>query len=160
MLRSEGAGNTDVILALTGWDEVNILGCLVGKALGAETTVARFHRLDLVTMLPGVGIDGGVSSRLSAASEILRFVRKGRIHSVATFQDSDAEAIELQVGRSSPAAGKTLAELGLPRSLIIGGVVRGRDAFVPRGETVIEVGDRLIVIALPAGIPEVEKLSG
>ncbi len=159
VLRQEGVASADAVLALTGWDEVNILGCLVGKALGAKWTVARFHRLDLVNILPGVGIDAGVSTRLSAANEILRFVRRGRIHSVTTFQDSDAEAIELQVGHSSPAAGKTLAELSLPRSIIIGGVVRGRDAFVPRGDTVVQPGDRLIVIALPEGIPDVEKLS-
>jgi trk system potassium uptake protein TrkA len=160
LLRSEGVGSADAVLALTGWDEVNILGCLVGKALGAKTTVARFHRIDLVKILPGVGIDAGVSSRLSAASEILRFVRRGRIHSVTTFQDSDAEAIEFAVSHSSQAIGKTLADLKLPRSLIVGGLVRGRDAFVPRGTTVITPGDRLIVISLPEGIPAVEQLSG
>ena len=160
VLRSEGAGNADVVLALTGWDEVNILGCLVGKALGADTTVARLHRIDLVKMLPGVGIDGAVSSRLEAANQILRFVRRGHVHSVTTFHDTDAEAIEVEVEPVSKAVGKTLADLKLPRSLIVGGVVRGRDAFVPRGDTVIEVGDRLIVISLPEGIPHVEKLSG
>ena len=160
VLNSEGVSNADAVLALTGWDEVNILGCLVSKALGAKWTVARFHRLDLVRILPGVGIDAGVSARLSAANEILRFVRRGRIQSVTTFQDSDAEAIELQVGRSSPAAGKQLADLKLPRSMMIGGVVRGRDVFVPRGDTTVQPGDRLIVIALPEAIEDVEKLSG
>ncbi|MFQ5554647.1 MAG: Trk system potassium transporter TrkA [Acidimicrobiia bacterium] len=159
LLRSEGVGKADAVLALTGWDEVNILGCLVGKALGAGMTVARFHRVDLVKMLPGVGIDGGVSSRLTAASEILRFVRKGHIHSVTTFQDSEAEAIELQVGETSSAMGRTLADLNLPRSVIIGGIIRGSAAFVPRGDTVVQVGDRLIVIALPSGRSAVEKLS-
>ena len=149
-----------MVLALTGWDEVNILGCLVAKALGADMTVAKLHRIDLVKMLPGVGIDGAVSNRLEAASEILRFVRRGHIHSVTTFHDTDAEAIEVEVEPTSKAVGKTLADLKLPRSLIVGGVLRGEAAFVPRGDTVIEVGDRLIVISLPEGIPHVEKLSG
>lgn len=160
VLRSEGVANTDAVLALTGWDEINILGCLVAKAMGASKTVSRFHRFDLVKILPGVGIDSGVSARLAAANEILRFVRRGSIHSVVTFRDSDAEAIELQVEASSPAIGKTFAEIHLPHEMIVGGIIRGNGVFVPLGESTIEVGDHLIVIALPEAFAELEKLSG
>ena len=160
LLRSEGIDSADAVLALTGWDEVNILGCLVAKAVGVPTTVARLKRHDLVRLLVGVGIDAGVSSRLAAAGQILRFVRRGKVHSVVTFQDSDAEAIEVEVSASSPSAGRSLRDLHLPHELIVGGVIRGEKAFVPRGDTVIEVGDRLIVITLPKAVPEVEQLSG
>ncbi|MFQ5947825.1 MAG: Trk system potassium transporter TrkA [Acidimicrobiia bacterium] len=158
VLRSEGIENVDVVLALTGWDEVNILGSLVAKALGVSTAVARFHQVELVGLLAEAGIDAGVSSRLAAANAILRFVRRGRIHSVVTFQDTDAEAIELEVGTDSEAVGRSLIEIALPRSAIIGGVLRDDEAFVPRGVTVIEAGDRLIVFALPEAIPKIEKL--
>ena len=87
-------------------------------------------------------------------------MRRGVIHSVITFSDSDAEAIELEVGPDSPAIGKSLAELKLPHSMIIGGVLRGEEAIVPKGITKIEVGDHLIAIALPDAIPIAEKLSG
>jgi len=160
ILRSEGIEATDVVMALSGWDSENIVGALVAKSLGAREVIARLTNTDLVGLLPGIGIDATVSSRLSAANEILRFVRRGVIHSVATFSDSDVEAIELEVGPSSPAVGKTLADLKLPHSLIIGGVQRGDEAFVPRGNTAIEVGDHLIVIALPEAIKIAEKLSG
>ena len=133
LYHSEGLENADAALALTGWDEVNILGSLVAKAVGIPTAVARFHRLDLVTLLAGVGIDGAVSSRLSAANEILRFVRRGRIHSVVTFQDSDAEALEVEVDEASGIIGKSLRDIQLPRDMIVGGIVRGDRAFVPRG---------------------------
>ena len=86
-LSAEGIDAVDTVLALTGWDEINIVGCLVAKALGVETTVSRFHRFEFVGLLAGVGIDAAVSSRLAAANEILRFVRRGRIRSVTTFQD-------------------------------------------------------------------------
>ena len=148
------------MLALSGWDEVNILGCLVAKAVGVPTTVARLHRLDLVRLLAGVGIDTAVSTRLNAAGAILRFVRRGKVHSVATFHDSDAEAIEVEVGESSPSAGKSLRVLHLPHEVIVGGVIRGDKVFVPRGDTVIEIGDHLIVITLPEAVHEIEQLSG
>lgn len=79
---------------------------------------------------------------------------------MVTFSDSDAEAIELEIGPNSRAIGKTLADLKLPHSLIIGGVQRGSEAFVPRGNTTIAVGDHLIMIALPEAIAMAEKLSG
>lgn len=158
VLRAEGIDRADVVLGLTGWDEVNILGCLIGKALGARTAVARFRRFEYVTLLSGHGIDAAVSTRLAAANEILRLVRRGRIHSVATFQDTDAEAIELQVGDGSAAIGKTLTDIGLPRSAIIGAVVRGKRAFIPHGTTEIAPGDRLIAVALPEAIKSLEAL--
>lgn len=133
LYHSEGLETADACLALTGWDEINILGSLVAKAVGVPTVVSRFHRLDLVTLLAGVGIDGAVSSRLSAANEILRFVRRGRIHSVVTFQDSDAEALEVEVEETSDIVGKSLRDIHLPHDMIVGGIVRGDRAFVPAG---------------------------
>jgi trk system potassium uptake protein TrkA len=160
ILKAEGIDATDVVMALSGWDSENVVGALVAKALGAHEVIARFTNTDLVGLLSGIGIDATVSSRLSAANEILRFVRRGVIHSVATFSDSDAEAIELEIGPKSRAIGKTLADLKLPHSLIIGGVQRGSEAFVPRGNTTIRAGDHLIMIALPEAIGTAEKLSG
>lgn len=160
VLRSENISAADTVMALTGWDGDNVLGALAAKALGAHEVIARFTNTDLMMLVSGLGIDATVSSRLSAANEILRFVRRGVIYSVATFSDSDAEAIELEVGPTSPAIGKTLSDLKLPHSLIIGGVQRGDDAFVPRGNTEVQAGDHLIVIALPESIVAAEKLSG
>jgi trk system potassium uptake protein len=160
LLRSEGVAATDTVMALTGWDSENVLAALVAKSLGAGEVIARFTNTDLIGLLSGIGLDATVSSRLSAANEILRFVRRGVIHSVVTFSDSDAEAIELEVGPDSEAIGRTLADLKLPHSLIIGGIQRGTEAFVPRGTTTIEVGDHIIAIALPDAIGAAEKLSG
>lgn len=157
-LRSLQLGDRDAVLALTGWDEVNVLGCLTAKALGASTTIARFNRIDYVGLLGGVGIDAAISSRLTAAAAILRFVRRGRIHSVATFSDTDAEAIELEVDPDSPAVGLSLQELKMPRGAVIGGVLRNGGTFVPSGTFVIEGGDRVIFFALPGAIPTTEKL--
>jgi trk system potassium uptake protein len=160
VLASEGVEKADIVFGLSGWDEVNILGCMVGKALGVPTVVSRFNNFEYVGLLAGHGIDAGVSSRLAAANEILRLIRRGTIHSVVTFQDTEAEAIELQVADGSDAVGRPLREIGLPKSAIVGGVVRGKDAFIPHGHTVVEAGDRLIAVALPEAIPVVEKLFG
>ncbi len=159
-LRSLNLDDRDTVLALTGWDHVNVLGALVAKALGAATTVARFNRIDYVNLLAGTGIDAAVSSRLIAAGAILRFVRRGRIHSVVTFHDTDAEAIELEADERSPAMGSSLTDLEMPRGAVVGGILRRGVAFVPVGTTIVEPGDRLIVFSMPRTISEVERLFG
>jgi trk system potassium uptake protein len=160
VLHTEGVEKADIVFGLSGWDEVNILGCMVAKALGVPTVVSRFHNFEYVGLLAGHGIDAGVSTRLAAANEILRLVRRGTIHSVTTFQDTDAEALEIQVADGSDSVGRALRDIGLPRTAIIGGIVRGGEAFIPHGHTVIEAADRLIAISLPEAIPTIEKLFG
>ena len=159
-LGSLNLDDRDTVLALTGWDHVNVLGCLVAKALGAATAVARFNRIDYVHLLAGTGIDAAVSSRLIAAGAILRFVRRGRIHSVVTFSDTDAEAIELEVDPRSEAVGLTLRDLDLPRGAVVGGILRRNVSFVPTGDTVIDPADHVIVFSMPHCIDEVERLFG
>jgi trk system potassium uptake protein len=151
-------GSSDAVLALTGWDEVNITACLVAKAMGAASTVARFNRIDYVSLLSGVGIDAAVSSRLLAASAILRFVRHGDIQQVVAFSDTDAEAIEVDVASGAPAVGASLVELDLPRGVVVGGISRAGTTFVPDGSTRIREGDRIIFFSLPGNIQESSKL--
>ncbi len=158
VLRDLDLGGTDAVLALTGWDEVNITSCLVAKAMGATATVARFNRIDYVSLLSGMGIDAAVSSRLLAASAILRFVRHGRIQQVVTFSDTDAEAIEVEVAEGAPAAGSSLIELELPTGVVVGGISRGGTTFVPDGSTRIRVGDRIIFFAQADEIRESGQL--
>ncbi|HIE22483.1 MAG TPA: Trk system potassium transporter TrkA, partial [Acidimicrobiia bacterium] len=147
-------GPSDVVMGLTGWDEVNLLSCLVAKATGAGMAISRFYRIDYVSLLTGLGIDAAVSSRLMAASAILRFVRQGQIEQVATFSDTDAEAIEIEVASGAEACDKSLLDLKLPVGVVIGGISRDGTTFVPDGSTVIRPGDHIIFFALPRDIEE------
>ncbi len=157
-LSALGLGSRDAVLALSGWDEQNIVGCLLSRELGAAFTASRVNRQSLIPLLSGIGIDATISSRLAAASAILRFVRRGRIHSVATFEDTDAEAIELEVAPHSAAAGRRIVDLDLPSRAVIGGILRNGDSFVPSGLSEIEAGDHLIIFALPKALATVEAL--
>ncbi len=151
-------GPKDVAIGLTGWDEVNLLACLVAKASGAGMAISRFNRISYVGLLAGLGIDAAVSSRLMAASAILRFVRQGQVEQVATFSDTDAEAIEIEVEEGSEASNKTLLDLNLPVGVIIGGISRNGTTFVPDGSTVVRPGDHIIFFSLPRDIEESSAL--
>ena len=151
-------GPKDVVMGLTGWDEVNLMGCLVAKASGAGMTISRFNRISYVGLLSGLGIDAAVSSRLMAASAILRFVRQGQVEQVAAFSDTDAEAIEIEVEEGSDAVDRSLQDLDLPIGVIIGGISRNGTTFVPDGSTVVRAGDHIIFFALPRDIAESSAL--
>lgn len=151
-------GPKDVVMGLTGWDEVNLMGCLVAKASGAGMAISRFNRISYVGLLSGLGIDAAVSARLMAASAILRFVRQGQVEQVATFSDTDAEAIEIEVEEGSEAVDKSLMDLRLPVGVIIGGISRNGTTFVPDGSTVVRAGDHIIFFSLPREIRESSAL--
>ncbi len=151
-------GRGDIAVGVSGWDEVNLMSCLVARAVGAETTIARFGRRALAGLLKGVGVDAVVSARVAAANAILRFVRRDRILSVVTFVDTDAEAIEIEVAPDSGAVGSALTEAKPPRGTVVCGVTRGEEAFVPHGGTRIEKGDRIVVLSGREDIDAVEAL--
>ncbi len=148
----------DAVVALTGVDSMNLIPCLVAKAMGAATTISRVTRMSYVDLLAGIGVDTTVSTRLTAAASILRFVRRGNIYSVATFSDTDAEVIELETVPGAEAVGNSLQELTLPYGIVVGGMVRGEIAFVPSGATTIEERDHLIIFAIPDAMAAVESM--
>lgn len=151
-----GAG--DVVVGLSGHDELNLMGCLMASAVGAPKTIARFGHRSVAGLLRNVGIDATISSRVAVANMILQYVRRDRILSVATVKDTDAEAIEIELAAGSPAVGMKLINLGMPREAVLGGIARGREVLVPKGDTVLEVGDHVVVFATSKVIDAVEKL--
>jgi trk system potassium uptake protein TrkA len=159
-LIEEGMSGTDAVATITDDDPTNLLAALLGKRHGARKAVALFKRPDLIPIVESLGIDAGISPRLLTASMILRFVRRGRVVSVFELPESEAETLEVVVLPDTPAAGHSLDELGLPPEALVGAIVRGDDVQVPEPSTVLQVGDHVILLALPRAIPAVERLFG
>jgi trk system potassium uptake protein len=150
--------DADAYLALTSDDEDNIIACLLARRLGANKIVALTDHLNYFTMAQRLGINTLVSPRLAAVDRILQFVRKGRVLSVTSFREEEAEAIELMASASSRFVGKALRDMKLPRDVIVGAVARSSgEVIVPRGNTVIEAGDRVIFFALSKVVPKLER---
>jgi trk system potassium uptake protein TrkA len=157
LLEMEGVAGLDGYVAATGHDETNLLSALVAKSLGARKVISLIEKFDYLPLVPKVGLDAAVSPRMSAVNAILRYVRKGRVMTVATLKGIDAEAIEFNVGKDAPIAHKTLAELPFPPGGIIGTIIRGEEYIIPRGEDMVLPGDEVIIFALPEALPEIEK---
>jgi trk system potassium uptake protein TrkA len=156
-LEEEGAGGVQAFLALTKDDENNIIASMLARRLGVDKVVALINRLNYLSMVQRLGINTTVSPRLAAVDRILQFVRRGRVLSVTTFRDEEAEAIELLAGPESRYVGKPLRDANFPRDAVVGALVRPTgEVVVPRGNTVVQAGDRLIVFALERVVPTLE----
>jgi trk/ktr system potassium uptake protein len=148
----------DAFLALTNDDEDNIIASLLARRLGARKVVALINRLNYLPMVQRLGINTTVSPRLVAVDRILQFVRKGRVLSVTTFREEEAEAIELIAAAGSKYVGKKLRDLRFPRGAIVGAIAKPTgEVVVPRGDKTIEPNDRVIFFTLESIVPQLES---
>ncbi|MGI9606624.1 MAG: Trk system potassium transporter TrkA [Acidimicrobiales bacterium] len=146
----------ELVAALTGEDDANVLASVYAKAAGVPETIAVVHRLNFLGLLDRVGVDAALSPRTATANAVLRFVR-GDVAQVATFLQSDAELLEFEIHTGSNADGRTLSELGLPRDVLIAAIVRDGRAQIARGRTTLRKGDHVIVMAEPESVDLVAK---
>lgn len=156
LLEMEGVAGIDGFVASTGHDEVNLLSSLLAKTVGARKVVSLIHKFEYLPLVPKVGVDAAVSPRMSTVNAILRYVRRGRVMTVASLKGIDAEAIEFSVGRRSRMAYAFLRDLHFPKGAIVGTIIRGADITIPRGDDQVLPGDEVIVFALPDAISDVE----
>jgi trk system potassium uptake protein TrkA len=157
-LEEEGLGDADAFLAMTGDDEDNIIASLLARRLGVKKVVALINRLNYLSLVQRLGVNATVSPRLAAVDRVLQYVRKGRVLSVTTFREEEAEAIEFLAAPRMKYVGRPLKDAGLPRGAIIGAIVKpDGKVLVPRGDDVVQPDDRVIVFALESVIPALER---
>lgn len=159
LLVQEKVGGFDAVVALTGEDDANILACLFAKSEGAGETVAVVHRLSLLGLLDEVGIDAALSPRTAIANSVLRFVR-GDVAAVATFLEGEAEVLEVEVRPGTQADGALVAELRLPKDVLLGAIVREGKAQIARGRSRLRTRDHVIVFAMPEVVDDVRRVFG
>ena len=158
LLEAEEIADSDVIIALTDDDKLNLLVALVGKHMGIPKTVVRVGRPEYIMLMEQVGIDVVFSPRLLTASQILRFVRSGEgVVSISTFEGGKAESIEIEITNESPVAGKQLKDIRLPGKALVGVILRENEAIVPRGNTQILDGDHIVLFTLPESVSKLLK---
>jgi len=158
LLEEENIGSADFLVAITGDEESNILISLLAKGLGTRKTITRVSKLSYLPLMGAIGIDTVVSPRLAAVRAILQYIRPGKILSVAPLKGEHAEAIEAEALETSDIVNKPLHKIKIPKGVIIGAIFRENEIIIPRGDTVIMPGDRLIIFALQQMLPKLEKL--
>jgi trk system potassium uptake protein TrkA len=158
ILAEANVQEADAVIAVTNDDQVNILSSLLAKREGAARATTLVNNMTYGPLVRSLGIDAVVNPRAITVSRILQHIRRGRIRGVHSLRDGLAEIIEAETLETSPLSGKTLRAAKLPSGVIVGALVRGEEVIIPRADTVIQTGDRVIVFATRDKVKTVEKM--
>lgn len=158
LLQEANAAHAETIVALTNDDQVNILSSLLAKGQGTKTAVTLINNPVFGNLVTSLGIEVVVDPRATTVSEILRHIRRGRIRGLHSFRDGAAEVVEGVALETSLLVGKPLREIKLPPGTIIGAVIHDDKVVIPRGDSVIEANDRVVILGLRDSIQKVESM--
>ncbi|MCT9096082.1 Trk system potassium transporter TrkA [Haloarchaeobius sp. HME9146] len=146
-LAEENIHDADLVVSALESDEKNLLVSLLTKRLGARRTVAIVENGNYVELFEAVGVDVAVNPREVTAEEITRFTREEHTENVAIIESDRAEVLEIEIDGESLLSGRSIRDVAgeLPRGVVIGAITRGDKLITPRGNTVVEPGDHIVV---------------
>jgi trk system potassium uptake protein len=151
LLAEAGVKKSDLLIATTNSDEVNIIACLAAKAQGVPRTVARLHNPDYYDPREPIErdmfkIDFVIHTEQMAAEEIREALLVPGATNVETFAEDRIEVAEVILNAGSPIVGLPVRDIELPEQSLIVGIVRNGEALVPRGDTVLGARDHVFLI--------------
>ena len=148
-LEAAGLSTADVVAAVTGDDEDNLVVSLLAKQeFAVPRVVARVNHPKNEWMFNETwGVDVSVSTPHLLTALVEEAVTVGTLVRLLQFEGGKAGLEEVTLAESSPAAGMQVSALRLPRNCTIVAVLREKTVIVPRGDTTLEVGDEVIVLA-------------
>ena len=150
-LQDAGLAEADVVVAATGDDEDNLVVSLLAKQeFAVPRVVARVnHPKNAWLFNESYGVDVSVSTPHLLTALVEEAVSVGSLVRLLQFQGGEARLVEVTLADNSPAAGRTVAELDVPRDATVVAVVRSGHVVVPRGDTVVEAGDEVLALVTP-----------
>ena len=147
-LAAAGAQHADVIAAVTGDDEDNLVISLLAKQeFGIPRVVARVNNPKNEWMFNEMwGVDVAVSTPHLLTALVEEAVSVGSFVRLLSFDGGKAKLAEVTLAANSPAVDKEISALGLPRDSTVVAILRNDHVVVPRGDTTIRAGDEVIVL--------------
>ena len=157
LLVEEGLKNTDAFVALTGNSETNILACLAAKRMGVSKTVAEVENIDYIGMAESLDIGSVINKKMITASHIYQMMLDADVSNVKCLTFANADVAEFTVKAGSLITKHPVKDLGLPKGMTIGGLIRNGEGIVVMGDTLIQPGDHVVVFCLSMMIKKIEK---
>lgn len=158
LLREEGIDSCDVFFAAGSQDDTNVLVSMLASGMGADRVITLVNQVRYISLVQAVSNLVAVCPKLIAVSQIIQFIRRGRVLSLATFGSDDSEAMEVVALAGSKLLGAPLKSLKLPKGVIVGSILQGDQLIIPGGDTQIEEGDRVVLFAHTKSRSLVDKL--
>jgi trk system potassium uptake protein TrkA len=148
----------ETVVAVTQDDRVNTLASVLAKRLGAKRALALVNNASYSSLVTSLGVDAVINPRALTVSKILQNIYRGRIRSVYSLSSTLGEVLEAEATSASGLVGLAVAEINEPREILIGALIRQGESMIVTPTTIIENGDRLIMMVSPQAMGKVEKL--
>ena len=154
VLEDAGTGSADQVLAVTSEDPQNLVVCQLARMrFRVPRALAMVNDPDNEAVFKALGVEVAFSPIRVLASLIEQSAGLDDVIRLTPAAGGKVLLADVLVSPRSAAAGRPLCEIGMPQGALLGCVVRGGEAFVPHGETVLQPGDRAVVLGL-AGVHE------
>ena len=153
LLLEEGLRNTEAFVALTDNSETNILACLAAKRMG----VAEVENIDYISMAESLDIGTVINKKMIAASHIYQMMLDADVSNVKCLTFANADVAEFTVKAGSRITKDAIKDMGLPKGVTIGGLIRNGEGILVTGNTIIQPEDHVVVFCLGMMIKKAEK---
>lgn len=169
VLMDAGVEHSDMVIAVTDSDEVNMIACLIaGSQSRVPKKIARIREPDYASYTQifekdYLDLDFNINPEKAAAERILKIIEVPGAVDVAEFADGNVKLIGMRLTATCGIVGqklKDLKELHPDHKVIIVAIYRDSETIIPNGSTVLEEGDLVFTVTVPAEIPNLIKLLG
>ena len=165
-LEQAGIKDVDIFIAVTNMDEVNILACLIAREYQVKILIARTKNIEYtsrkaILSKEKLGIDLLINPEDAVAEELSKLACNSKAFDVAEFADGQILFQGYRIAPDSPICDLTLAELGELRGMyrfVVVAITRGRTTIIPRGDDIIQAGDRIYIFAPQKELPAINYL--
>lgn len=160
ILYEAGIKNADIVIAVTGSDELNLLTCLMAKKTGNSQTIARVRKPEYRKSLPlfkeDLGLAMIINPEQTAAAEMARVLRFPSAIQIDTFAKGRVEILKFKVPEGSPLDNLSLVNMSqkIDSNILVCGVVRGDEAIIPGGDFILKSGDVISIVSSAKGSGE------
>lgn len=146
-LQDAGAARADVVIAVTGDDEDNLVICQVAKErFDVKRAIARVNNPKNEELFRKLGIDATVSNTNVILTMIEQQIPDLPFVHLLALKHEDLAIVEVKVSRNSEVVNREIQHVRFPRDVIITAILRRGELIIPSGQTIIEASDELIVV--------------
>ena len=160
-LTREHVGDADIVVTALGSDEQNLLVSVLAKRLGVDRVIAVVDSPDYVTVFEEIGIDIAINPRTVTAEEITRFTYESVAENIAVLENDQAEVLELELTEGCGLVGRPISEIVAESDarFVIGAITRDRELVTPRGDTVLQAGDHVVLLVESESVGEIASMA-
>lgn len=161
LLIEEGLLDTEAFVATTNFDEENIMLALFVKSLTNAKLITKVHRVSYDEIIDSLDVGSIIYPKYITAESIIKYVRAmknsigSNIETLYRLNDNRVEALEFFIKEDSPIVGIPLSELKLKQNVLIGCITHKGRVTIPNGQSIIEVGDTVILITTKTGLHDI-----